>query len=239
MERTPVDQLIIEITRKCNMACDHCLRGDPENVVIDPEYINEIMSQVSSIGMLTITGGEPSLHPEIILDIVEAARHYGVDISNFYMVTNAKKVTETFSHAVMKLYWYCSDNDVSQLAISNDAYHDILDDDNVKMLQSFSFTTFKSENQEEYNNFLIGEGRAVENYYTTRIAETGSYEVDEWGISGDEIYLNALGNLVSNCNLSYETQDNDKEFFIGDVKEENFNLLESVKKYIEKTEVLV
>ena len=138
MEKTSLDYAVIEITRKCNMSCSHCLRGDPENVDIDLAHVDAFFEQVNSIGTLTITGGEPSLRPDLIMGIVEAASANGVEIGSFYIVTNAKKVTQEFTHAVMKLYWYCSDNEVSQLSISNDAYHDNLDRDNVKMLRALS-----------------------------------------------------------------------------------------------------
>ena len=58
-----IQELIIETTRKCNMACEHCLRGDVENVNIKSLYIRRLFSQIDNIDTLTITGGEPSLKP--------------------------------------------------------------------------------------------------------------------------------------------------------------------------------
>ena len=54
--------LCLEITRRCNMACAHCLRGDAQNVDMSHEIIDRALENVLSIGSLTFTGGEPSLN---------------------------------------------------------------------------------------------------------------------------------------------------------------------------------
>ena len=36
------NNVVIEITRRCNMCCAHCLRGDAENVDIQEKYINAL-----------------------------------------------------------------------------------------------------------------------------------------------------------------------------------------------------
>lgn len=37
------NNVVIEITRRCNMCCAHCLRGDAENVDIQEKYINAFL----------------------------------------------------------------------------------------------------------------------------------------------------------------------------------------------------
>ena len=61
-----INNLMIEVTRRCNLKCDHCLRGDAQNKDISTEYIDALLDQVTSIGSVTFTGGEPFLATYII-----------------------------------------------------------------------------------------------------------------------------------------------------------------------------
>ena len=58
--------MMLEITRECNLKCVHCMRGDAQNVTITPEIIDKMLDNINSIEHLTLTGGEPFLHPEMI-----------------------------------------------------------------------------------------------------------------------------------------------------------------------------
>jgi len=58
-----IDNLIIEITRKCNFTCDHCLRGEAQNKDIDHKVIDALLdNNIEYISNITFTGGEPSLN---------------------------------------------------------------------------------------------------------------------------------------------------------------------------------
>ena len=39
----------IELTRRCNMACKHCLRGDAQNLTISKEIIDKIFTDTAKI----------------------------------------------------------------------------------------------------------------------------------------------------------------------------------------------
>ncbi len=58
--------LMLEVTRKCNMQCAHCMRGEQEDSSLSSNTIEKIFSQTSKIKHLTLTGGEPSLEPDVI-----------------------------------------------------------------------------------------------------------------------------------------------------------------------------
>ena len=60
--------LIIEVTRKCNLCCEHCLRGEAQNKVFNPEWLDTFIknNNITHVSTITFTGGEPSLHPEIM-----------------------------------------------------------------------------------------------------------------------------------------------------------------------------
>ena len=62
-----INNLIIEVTRKCQLKCPHCLRGDTEQIDIETKYINQLLHNVTEINQLTFTGGEPFLNIEAIV----------------------------------------------------------------------------------------------------------------------------------------------------------------------------
>ena len=41
-EKLSFDSLVFEITRKCNLKCEHCMCGEPEDITMSKEIINKI-----------------------------------------------------------------------------------------------------------------------------------------------------------------------------------------------------
>ncbi len=117
-------ELIIEITRKCNMFCDHCLRGEAQNIDINTIYINNnILDQINNISTITFTGGEPSLYPEAMLYTLEYCKRFGIRIDGFYIATNGLSISEKFVVACLKWYAYCDSKDRCIVDLSNDIHH--------------------------------------------------------------------------------------------------------------------
>jgi len=202
-----IEQLVIEVTRRCNMQCPHCLRGDAQNQDLDTEYVQTLFSKIDGIGTLTLSGGEPSLVPKIIKKIIKLAKVNKVDIRNFYVVTNAKKITKDFIFSMIDCYVYCSGNELSQLAWSNDAYHESMDTDNVRLLKTLSFASPRNSNDDaEYT--VISEGRAY-GFKDSReqIPEYFEYDKDQDCLTEGALYLNCDGNIITGCDHSYENQD--------------------------------
>lgn len=207
MRRYSIDNLIIEVTRRCNMACPHCMRGDAQKMDLDIEHVRRLFDRVSEIHTLTFTGGEPSLVPHIIDEIIEEARARGINIGNFYIATNGKDVSAEFSQVLMKLWWYCSDNEISSVDISNDAYHEY-DPDYLEKLSALRFVGKRTdEDYKDYRGSMISMGRAA--YMGTRYPSVEEMDLDtEYGsISAGEFYLNCKGNILGCCDLSYQLQD--------------------------------
>lgn len=118
-----IDNLVIEITRKCNIKCRHCLRGPARNINITQEMMNKIVSQFDYINSITFGGGEPSLFPEAIEWFIEAVQMYNVTVGNFYVVTNGKKYSQKLYDACYRLYNLCNENEISGFCISDDEFH--------------------------------------------------------------------------------------------------------------------
>src|SRR5215475_548386 len=81
-------------TRRCNLACTYCNEFDDFSA---PIPIDEMVRRIDRLGYLktaivTISGGEPLLHPEIET-IIQRIRHHGMIagiITNGYLLTPKK-----------------------------------------------------------------------------------------------------------------------------------------------------
>ena len=206
-----IDNVVIEVTRRCNMCCDHCLRGDTQNKDMDLNHVRALFSHIDNINTLTITGGEPSLVPHIIKGIVEEARMAGVSVESFYIATNAKSVSDDFLRAVFDLYMYCDnkcdDECGCMLQISNDGHHDYVDDINIQKLRAFRFTSFRNNSRERLDEGFVGvidQGRG--GGLRCRSLKVYPFDIEDDRITEPEFYLSVYGDVFGACDLSYETQ---------------------------------
>lgn len=92
----PILSSSIKVTRKCNLACQHCYvdteRGKTYKDELSLDEIQSIIDQLHQMGCMSlyINGGEPLLHPDII-KIYEYAQSKGFEIS---LSTNGLNVSE-------------------------------------------------------------------------------------------------------------------------------------------------
>ena len=86
-----VNNLVIEITRRCNLKCSHCLRGDVEKIDISDEVLDATFSGISHVDTLTITGGEPGLALDRIEQIINHIHFKSIVVDEIYMVSNLRK----------------------------------------------------------------------------------------------------------------------------------------------------
>lgn len=224
-----IDSVIIETTRRCNLTCEHCLRGDMQPLDMSPDIINAFFSKIDSsyVSTITFTGGEPSLNPVVIDYCIKAAKKHNVSFGSFYIATNGQAVSDDFLKSVLNLYCFCNDNEYSQLQLSNDIYHQ--ESEQEKRLSAFSF--YSKRFDETFNGkHIIQEGNALWNGLDGRELKLSPYLIDEGDIQEGEVYINCLGNIICDCNLSYENQDN-PFFILGNVQDSKFDLFKAVKKF--------
>lgn len=238
------NNVVIEITRRCNMCCAHCLRGDAENVDIQEKYINAFLDSFSGrryIGTIVFTGGEISLNIPAIRYTLNAVRERNISVGSFYMVTNGKAVDKMAELALASLEWwnYCDDkNDYScGLCISSDDFHEEISRESASILSGLRYnrndkvTGFRKQ-------YLINEGRAKtinanqilkrEPIVSELVIEYERYckPGNEAGINitDGELYLNAIGDVVVGCDWSYESQ---KKYCLGNAMDEKW--LENIR----------
>lgn len=54
-----LEDLAIETTRRCNLKCDHCMRGVSQNIDLTPEIIDYILEndEIKRINHICFSGG--------------------------------------------------------------------------------------------------------------------------------------------------------------------------------------
>lgn len=200
-----INNLIIEITRKCNLKCSHCLRGNAQNLEMPDIYLKELFSQMKgSYCALTITGGEPSLNVEGIKRILYWMQYYKVYLDYFYIATNGIKVNIDFVHVCLMLYNKSNTKEICRLDLSNDRYHGYKENINLSLLHGLLFFSLKHEKNLDY--YLIPEGRAKKNHICKH-APLKEYKIttqDEFNDTA--IYLNCHGEIINGCDWSFVNQ---------------------------------
>jgi hypothetical protein len=216
--------IIFEITRFCNMACSHCIRGDAQKKRISKDIINKTLSQLKYINTITFSGGEPALAVDLIEYTLDEVMHYGIEVANIYITTNGSVTKKSFFNAIVAWVNYCNDNEISGLRISTDNYHD---DININPFKEFEEQVgyeglqlyFDYSGAPDKSEYLISEGRASDNYYCTREIDHDIHLQDDGYIEGG-LYVNAKGFVISTCDISYDTEDNNPEYTICHVNDD-------------------
>lgn len=222
-----INNLIIEVTRKCNFSCSHCLRGEAQNKNIDLKYIDALFdnNDINYISNVTFTGGEPSLNIRAIDYFIEKCKRNNVEVGSFYIATNGSTASGNieFLQLLIKLYCFCSDNEISAVEISKTDYHN-QNMQNAEAINKLKCLSFVREKEHLDSKYLINEGKAkeiVEYYGRTKearhIIPDNQLILNEYEeIENDYLYINCKGDIILSCDLSYKRQDIHK---IGNIKE--------------------
>lgn len=86
-------EIMFEITRRCNLQCAHCFRGDAQNMDISEEIIDKTLDQISC-SMFAITGGEPFMAPDKLEYLVDGIIKRKMLFSGFQLVVNGTIMDE-------------------------------------------------------------------------------------------------------------------------------------------------
>ena len=211
-----MSNLVVEITRQCNMQCAHCLRGDSEEDVLNLEYVENMFKHVNYISTITFSGGEPLLHPEIIEQIVVLAKKHNVAFGNFYIATNGTiRLSEVVS-TVFNLYEYCEENEISMIKISNDQFHRdaTMHINRAKFVKEWEMLRFVEISKDYKPEMLLYQGYSHGATARTLRKETPYIEVDENLVyTENDFYLNCKGNIILGCDFSYNNQEEEENIW--------------------------
>lgn len=219
-----ISHLAIEVTRRCNIKCSHCLRGDSQNKDISFEHIDILLDQIESIGHFCPTGGEPSLNVPAIKYFLDGCKKRNISINTFYIATNGVQLTEDFISVSTELYNYCTLKWEYSVQISNDHYHikqGMYDD---SLLEKLPFYSKRHIEDDDFENGkgLHKEGRALKNHRNAKVMSGAKPITSIQVFDANPIYLNVEGNIINGCDWSY---DNQNKHFLCEV-----NQIEKFKK---------
>ena len=206
-----MSHLSVEITRRCNLKCAHCCRGDTQNVDIDYKYIDLLLDQVDYIYHLTFTGGEPTLNVPAIQYFIDQCKEKNVKVDYVSIITNGIRIKQDFIDVCIDLHTSTRGTDVW---VSTDEYHSSQKKADISLLQKMPFYkgpkirngTILSEGRGRYLPESASHGaKGAAFTYTTHFTDKGHY-----------FMLNALGEMISNIDTSYDRQN---QFKMCDVKD--------------------
>ena len=221
--------LIIETTRRCNMKCDHCLRGPAQDIAMTQEVITPFFRDVDSIDVLTFTGGEPSLPSGVMAMnlILDTIVDKSIMIQSFFIATNGKRWSNAFVKFIYRIYSYCEENDTSGIKISGDQFHSthrnernefqdrlystLQYDYDIENLNIWTDNTLMSDNRILYMGNAIGNGIGQQPI-NTRDFRVGMFE-DQIQVRGD-VYLSSDGHVINHCDYSYDDIAYDEDALI-------------------------
>lgn len=105
--------LKVDLTRRCNMNCAFCCKGDAENEDIDKAIIDKAIENVQEfyISTLQVSGGEPLLNPEMFTYLIDKLIEKQILIGEFCMYTNGTIRNSQVRDALSKIAKYISENE--------------------------------------------------------------------------------------------------------------------------------
>ena len=200
--------LSVEVTRKCNLKCAHCLRGKAESGEIKFENIDSLLSQTSYIYHLTFTGGEPSLNVPAIEYFYYKARINGVKINHFAIPTNGIKITPEFVDVCDKLNSIVENKSYKGVVISNDKYHMSQRKYDDTLFQGKPYFRLWFDDWYDWDNGKRvqreGYGVTIKEARNTSMAKR-IWNSDDFS-NNAHIYLNVKGEIINGLDWSYANQ---------------------------------
>lgn len=230
MEKISVDFLGIEITRKCNLMCIHCMRGDAENIDIEYAYIVRLFSMIESINRLFITGGEPSMNLSGLRIICEEVKKNHIKLNELNITSNGygDNMDEYFM-ILKELQNLCIYPERSQISISVDQYHGNREERKYNISDSYK-RYFKYKYQYPELNIIMNDnanhqvkalGRAAHNIPKAKSFPIANFPIIYYEGIYQQLYMNANGYLGVYQDCTYQEEDeqhNQLSFNISDIR---------------------
>ena len=249
-----LNDLAIETTRRCNMKCEHCMRGLSQNIDITPALIDMIFdnAEIASIEHICFSGGEPTLNPNIIIYTINKIINESLDVAEIAMVTNGQIFNKDLADAFNRFNDYRNQKTKEQLKMHYSKLgEEILDgliqaNTNSHVRITFSNDRFhypiRQEVKDNYKKMCKG-ARITEyavddkDIYKTGFANTGKnfdYKLDQINYCKDgdfyfvigNIYITATGYMTSEGMGEYNDMDRLNMGHISDT-----TLQEALSKY--------
>lgn len=82
--------LCFELTRRCNMKCEFCCKGEAQSQDITPEIIDKALDELSDYNIfhIRVNGGEPLLNKQGLLYLIDEIIRREFMVCQFLVFTN-------------------------------------------------------------------------------------------------------------------------------------------------------
>lgn len=88
MYKIDFDDLSVEVTRRCNLSCPHCMRGEAQEKDILPDTIDKLLDRTNKIDTLLFTGGEPTLNISAMRYFLDGLKEREIPLCLLIISTN-------------------------------------------------------------------------------------------------------------------------------------------------------
>ena len=234
-----INNLVIEVTRFCNMNCRHCLRGERQRKKFNTNMLNNIFEDIEYVGSITFTGGEPLTQINVIVEIFDYIEQHHIRLGSFYIVSNGTIYSKKLMNVLRYFYYhYVDEQYVCGFEISQDQYHIELNQlrkANIwkysELKEYFDYEFIHLENRKKiYSVIKEGNARFFTNGRESKF-NNGFYDENSDYYNDNQIYIAANGNVISECDLSFENVD---KYSFGNVNNET---LKSIIERNTKSEI--
>lgn len=217
------NNIMLEVTRRCNLACEHCLRGKQQKKDMEERLFYRLPEKIGSI---SITGGEPTLYPNLF----EYMKRGGVWPENLWIKSNGKCFKRPFALEFIDYVGYMSYQEpgMTSFTLSADQYHHTNKDIRFQyedLFEQYGVTDYFHVDNTMIHS-VIAEGNAKD--WGDRKLETEELEVEDDYVTSD-IYIGYNGNVSIGCNRSFVNADKAK---IGNIFQEDLD--EIIKTRLKK-----
>lgn len=239
-----INKLMLEITRNCDLKCEHCCRGEKEIVNMSLETMANVFKDIRYVSDILLTGGEPFIAINQLEYLAELILSGKIHVGRISIITNAT-VLGSRTMRVLKQLQRLVELD---LRLSSDVFHmmeldrlDLLEKrkENIKILKEFfGLQTHTSMKKDDFykTRGLLYAGRA-KNISKERLAEINSMLPFNYVISKNFAPVDKVPQIVDENNISgtfyvdvygYVIRTKNSEFILEDAeaRESNINLNE-------------
>jgi hypothetical protein len=213
-----INDLILEVTRKCNLLCEHCMRGNAQKKTFnrfDDLETFFIANKVEGVGTITFSGGEPTLAYKAIAKTLEFMKKLNIEVDSIYTVVNGTNCPDGFLKTMLDWFMYCTSNEMSSISISSGMFYDVQMGRSDEVIKKLSLLKYSKVRSDLTPQDLIAEGRAARFLEDSGLIDEARTVRPEDNIDSDGIYINVNGDIVFGANFSYKNQN---KYKVGNIQ---------------------
>lgn len=208
--------LAIETTRKCNILCDHCMRGVSQNIDITPELIDMIFDNksIKRIDRICFSGGEPTLNSNIIIYTINKIIKENLNIEEIVMVTNGQIFNRELLEAFNRYNEYKNSRylksdakEYVRITFSTDKYHKPIKQEIKDSYQQYARGIKINEEAIEEKDIYKTGFSSIGKEFNYKLDQLRYFNDGEYCIILDNIYITATGYATSEGNGQYTDMD--------------------------------